>query len=81
MIDVRPFPGLGGFRNEWLNARHHFSFGHYRDPKRMGFGHLRVWNDDEIAPSTGFDPHPHRDEQRHRLGNAQGLANAATDAR
>ena len=61
MIDVRPFPGLGGFRNEWLNARHHFSFGGYRDPRRMGFGHLRVWNDDEIAPHTGFDPHPHRD--------------------
>jgi redox-sensitive bicupin YhaK (pirin superfamily) len=61
MIEVREFGGLGGFRNEWLNARHHFSFGQYRDPKRMGFGHLVVWNDDEIAPGTGFDPHPHRD--------------------
>jgi hypothetical protein len=61
MIEVREFSGLGGFRNEWLNAHHHFSFGGYRDPTRMGFGHLRVWNDDEIAPGTGFDPHPHRD--------------------
>jgi quercetin 2,3-dioxygenase len=61
MIDVRKFGGLGGFRNEWLNARHHFSFGGYHDPARMGFGHLRVWNDDEIAPGMGFDPHPHRD--------------------
>jgi redox-sensitive bicupin YhaK (pirin superfamily) len=61
MIEVREFKGLGGFRNEWLNARHHFSFGGYRDASRMGFGHLRVWNDDEIAPGTGFDPHPHRD--------------------
>ena len=61
MIDVRPFAGLGHFRNDWLNARHHFSFGHYHDPARMGFGALRVWNDDEIAPGTGFDPHPHRE--------------------
>lgn len=61
MIDVRPFDTLGGFHNEWLNARHHFSFGGYHDPSRMGLGRLRVWNDDEIAPGTGFDPHPHRD--------------------
>ena len=61
MIDIRPFAGLGAFRNEWLNARHHFSFGHYHDSKRMGFGRLRVWNDDEVAAGTGFDPHPHRD--------------------
>jgi redox-sensitive bicupin YhaK (pirin superfamily) len=59
MIDIRPFSSLGAFRNEWLNAKHHFSFGHYRDPKRMGFGALRVWNDDEIAPGTGFGAHPH----------------------
>ena len=61
MIQVQPFATLGGFRNEWLNAKHHFSFGHYHDPARMGVGGLRVWNDDEIAPGTGFDPHPHRD--------------------
>lgn len=61
MIDVRPFASLGRFENEWLNARHHFSFGGYRDADRMGFGALRVWNDDAIAPGTGFEPHPHRD--------------------
>ncbi|MDE2516681.1 MAG: pirin family protein [Rhodospirillales bacterium] len=61
MIDIRPFASLGGFRNEWLNARHHFSFGGYMDAARMGFGRLRVWNDDEVAPGTGFDPHPHRE--------------------
>ena len=61
MIQIRPFASLGAFRNEWLNAHHHFSFGGYHDPDRMGFGGLRVWNDDEIAPGTGFDPHPHRD--------------------
>lgn len=61
MIDVRPFASLGAFRNDWLNAHHHFSFGDYRDPDRMGFGRLRVWNDDEVAPGQGFDPHPHRE--------------------
>ncbi|WPZ36953.1 pirin family protein [Thalassobaculum sp. OXR-137] len=61
MIEVRPFDSLGKFRIDWLNASHHFSFGHYMNPKRMGFGALRVWNDDTIEPGTGFDPHPHRD--------------------
>ncbi|MBV8912336.1 MAG: pirin family protein [Acetobacteraceae bacterium] len=61
MIDVRPFSSLGRFQNDWLNARHHFSFGNYHDESRMGLGALRVWNDDQIAPGTGFDPHPHRD--------------------
>ena len=61
MIQVQPFDRLGRFRNEWLNARHHFSFGEYHDPARMGVGGLRVWNDDEIAPGRGFDPHPHRE--------------------
>ena len=61
MIDVRSFDSLGRFENGWLNARHHFSFGHYHDPNRMGFGPIRVWNDDQIAAGAGFDPHPHRD--------------------
>ena len=61
MIDVRPFSTLGGADHGWLKARHHFSFADYHDPDRMGWGRLRVWNDDEIAPGTGFDPHPHRD--------------------
>jgi quercetin 2,3-dioxygenase len=61
MIDVRPFTRLGGFENDWLNTHYHFSFADYHDPARMGFGRLRVWNDDEIAAGTGFDPHSHRD--------------------
>ncbi len=61
MIDIRPFASLGAFRNDWLNARHHFSFGSYHDPDRAGFGRLLVWNDDEIAPDAGFEPHPHRE--------------------
>jgi quercetin 2,3-dioxygenase len=61
MIDVRPFTRLGAFDNDWLNTHYHFSFADYYDPARMGFGRLRVWNDDEIAAGTGFDPHSHRD--------------------
>jgi hypothetical protein len=61
MIDVRPFDSLGGADFGWLKARHHFSFGQYQDPARMGWGKLRVWNDDEIEAGKGFDPHPHRD--------------------
>jgi len=61
MIERRPFDRLGGGDHGWLNTRHHFSFADYRDPKRMDWGALRVWNDDEIAPQTGFPPHPHAD--------------------
>ena len=61
MIDIRPFDSLGHAEHGWLDARHHFSFANYHDPSRMGWGAIRVWNDDEIAANTGFPPHPHRD--------------------
>jgi redox-sensitive bicupin YhaK (pirin superfamily) len=61
MIERRPFAALGGADHGWLKARHHFSFANYYDPKRMSWGSLRVWNDDEIAPDSGFPPHPHAD--------------------
>jgi redox-sensitive bicupin YhaK (pirin superfamily) len=61
MIEVRPFDTLGGANHGWLDAHHHFSFAEYYDPKRMSWGRLRVWNDDLIAPKSGFPPHPHRD--------------------
>jgi redox-sensitive bicupin YhaK (pirin superfamily) len=61
MIDLRPFGTLGGADHGWLKARHHFSFANYYDPSRMEQGALRVWNDDEIAPNSGFPPHPHAD--------------------
>lgn len=61
MIEKRSFESLGHADHGWLNARHHFSFANYHDPARMNWGALRVWNDDKIAPNTGFPPHPHAD--------------------
>ena len=61
MIDIRPFATLGHADHGWLNARHHFSFADYYEPARMGWGAIRVWNDDEIAARSGFPPHPHSD--------------------
>src|SRR5258708_7545388 len=59
MIELRPFANLGGADHGWLKAKHHFSFGSHYDPANMGHGSLRVWNDDEIAPNSGFPAHPH----------------------
>lgn len=61
MIEKRSFDSLGHADHGWLNARHHFSFANYYDPARMSWGSLRVWNDDEIAPNSGFPAHPHKD--------------------
>ena len=61
MIDIRPFATLGHANHGWLDAHHHFSFASYYDPARMGWGRIRVWNDDKIAAKSGFPPHPHRD--------------------
>jgi redox-sensitive bicupin YhaK (pirin superfamily) len=59
MIEHKPFEALGGADHGWLKAKHHFSFANYYDPANMGHGALRVWNDDEIAPNSGFPAHPH----------------------
>ncbi|STZ76165.1 pirin family protein [Bergeriella denitrificans] len=61
MIERRPYTQLGGANHGWLDARHHFSFAGYFDRNRMHWGNLRVWNDDIIAPHTGFDTHPHKE--------------------
>ncbi|HLW05721.1 MAG TPA: pirin family protein [Azoarcus sp.] len=61
MIELRPYQKLGGGQHDWLDTRHHFSFAHYHDPDRMHWGTLRVWNDDLIAPHSGFPRHSHRD--------------------
>jgi len=59
MIELKPFATLGGADHGWLKAKHHFSFADYYDPSNISHGALRVWNDDEIAPNTGFPAHPH----------------------
>jgi quercetin 2,3-dioxygenase len=59
MIELRPFNRLGAADHGWLKAKHHFSFGSHYDPSNLGHGALRVWNDDEIEPNSGFPPHPH----------------------
>ncbi|WP_296679595.1 pirin family protein [Novosphingobium sp.] len=59
MIDIRKFATLGSANHGWLDARHHFSFADYHDPDRVQWGNIRVWNDDTIAPHSGFPPHPH----------------------
>jgi quercetin 2,3-dioxygenase len=61
MIEIRKFETLGAANHGWLDAHHHFSFGGYRDAQRMGWGSIVVWNDDAIAPNSGFPPHPHAD--------------------
>ncbi len=61
MIEIRKYNELGHAEFGWLDARHHFSFGSYYDPQRMGFGNLRVINDDTIAAGRGFELHPHKD--------------------
>ena len=61
MIELRPFSTLGSANHGWLDARHHFSFAGYHDPARVHWGALRVWNDDVIAPMSGFPTHPHND--------------------
>src|SRR5437667_1050952 len=61
MLTVRPAEQRGSTRLDWLDSKHSFSFGDYRDPAHMGFRALRVINEDRVAPGAGFARHGHRD--------------------
>ena len=61
MQKLRPSDARGHANLGWLDSRHSFSFGQYFDPKHMGFGPLRVINEDRVNPGTGFDTHGHKD--------------------
>jgi quercetin 2,3-dioxygenase len=61
MLKVRTASDRGVAQFDWLDSRHSFSFGHYYDPQHMGFGVLRVINEDKISPGKGFGMHSHQD--------------------
>jgi redox-sensitive bicupin YhaK (pirin superfamily) len=61
MIAIRPAQARGSANFGWLDSRHTFSFGNYHDPAHMGFGPLRVINEDRVKPGAGFETHSHRD--------------------
>jgi len=82
MIEITPLEDMGHADHGWLDARHHFSFANYYNPERMGFGPLRVWNDDMIKAGKGFPMHSHQDMEiityirKGAISHADNLGNA-----
>src|SRR5260370_42236880 len=61
MLQLRALVTLGGANSDWLKARHHFAVDSQGNPAHARLGNLVVWNDDELAPHSGFPMHGHRD--------------------